>query len=309
MKSRLTLALALLVAFCLGLASFHPIAVAMEQLAANTCSTNNACIVAHNTAAGPGIAALSKSGVGVLGTTGAGSKIAPLFSAGVAGLDKADSENSAGVFGSSIGGNAMIGISKGGLGVGGATNTGDYAIEGINTAPTDGSVAIYASAPNGALIMGGEGSTGSFYIDGAGNLSLSGQVTTSGSCSVGCVKHRRLQSYGTTAATPTIEDSGESQLTGGSAYVRIDPAFGNAIDFSQRYFVLITPEGDAHNLFVEHRGPGGFTVRESAGGRSSIPFAYRIVAHPYGAHGARLPFVQMPVHKDRFYGRILNTVP
>ena len=171
----------------------------------------------------------------------------------------------------------MIGISKRGLGVGGVTKSGDFAIEGIDTATGDRSDTIYASAPNGALLIGGEGATGSFYIDGAGNLSLTGLVTTSGSCSVGCVKHRRLQSYGTTAATPTIEDAGESQLAGGSAYVRIDPAFGNAIDFSQSYVVLITPEGDTHNLFVEHRGPGGFTVRESAGGRSSITNSGKII--------------------------------
>ena len=299
MKPRLTLALALLVAFSLGLASFHPIAVAMEQLSATTCSTTNACIVAHNTADGPGIDAFSKNGTGVLGTTGVRSSIASNLSAGVTGIDRATSQNTVGVLGESIGGNGTIGISKRGLGVGGATESGDFAIEGIDNATTDGSDTIYASAPNGALLIGGDGATGSFYIDGAGNLSLTGLVTTSGSCSVGCVKHRRLQSYGTTAATPTIEDAGESQLAGGSAYVRIDPAFGNAIDFSQRYLVLITPEGDAHNLFVEHRGPGGFTVRESAGGRSSIPFAYRIVAHPYGVREARLPFVQMPAHQAR----------
>jgi hypothetical protein len=297
MKTRLTLALALLVAFSLGLASFHPIAVAMEQLSATTCSTATACIVAHNTTEGPGIDAFSKGGIGILGTSGVKSSLERLLPAGVAGINRATSQDTAGVLGESIAGYGTIGFSKRGLGVIGVTDSGDFAIEGIDDATGDSSDTIYASAPNGALLVAGEGATGSFYFDGAGNLSLSGLVTTSGSCNVGCAKHRRLQSYGTTAATPTIEDAGESQLAGGSAYVRIDPAFGNAIDFSQRYLVLITPEGDAHNLFVEHRGPGGFTVRESAGGRSSIPFAYRIVAHPYGVREARLPFVQMPTHQ------------
>jgi hypothetical protein len=297
MKTRLTLALALLVAFALGLASFHPIAVAMEQLSTTTCSTVTACIVAHNTTEGLGIDAFSKGGIGILGTSGVKSNLGHLLPAGVAGIAKANSPNTAGVLGESIAGYGTVGFSKRGLGVIGVTGSGDFAIEGLDDATGDSSDTIYASAPNGALLMGGEGATGSFYIDGAGNLSLTGQVTTSGSCSVGCAKRRRLQSYGTTAATPTIEDAGESQLAGGSAFVRIDPAFANAIDFSQRYLVLITPEGDAHNLFVANRGPGGFTVRESAGGRSSIPFAYRIVAHPYGVREARLPFVQMPTHQ------------
>ena len=134
MKSRLTLALTLLIAFSLGLASFHPIAVAMEQLSATTCSTTNACIVAHNTADGPGIGAFSKQGIGVLGTTGVRSNIAPFLGAGVAGIDRATSQNTVGVLGESIGGNGMIGISKRGLGVGGLTNSGDFAIEGIDTA-------------------------------------------------------------------------------------------------------------------------------------------------------------------------------
>ena len=175
MKPRLTLALALLVAFSLGLASFHPIAAAMEKLSATTCSTVNACIVAHNTTDGPGIDAFSKNGIGLLGTTGVRSNIAPLGAAGVAGIDRATSQDTVGVLGMSNGGNGTIGISKRGLGVGGATISGEFAIEGIDDATGDQSDAIYASAPNGALLIGGDGSTGSFYIDGAGNLSLTGQ--------------------------------------------------------------------------------------------------------------------------------------
>ena len=97
MKPRLTLALALLVAFSLGLASFHPIAVAMEQLSATTCSTTNACIVAHNTADGPGIEAFSKNGTGVLGTTGVRSSIASNLGAGVTGIDRAHTKHGRGV--------------------------------------------------------------------------------------------------------------------------------------------------------------------------------------------------------------------
>ena len=57
--------------------------------------------------------------------------------------------------------------------------------------------------------------------------------------------------------------------------------------------MLITPEGDTRGLFVAARTPGAFSVRETMGGRSSIAFGYRIVAHPFGVNEPRLPMVQM----------------
>jgi hypothetical protein len=101
-----------------------------------------------------------------------------------------------------------------------------------------------------------------------------------------------VRSYGTSSATPTLEDAGESQLVAGSAYVRLDAQLAGAIDPREGYFVLITPEGDTNGLYVSQRSATGFLVRESRGGRSSAPFAYRIVAHPYGVHEARLPLVE-----------------
>jgi hypothetical protein len=107
------------------------------------------------------------------------------------------------------------------------------------------------------------------------------------------VRTTRVRSYGATVAAPTLEDTGEARLIAGSATVRLDPAFANAIDPRQGYVVLITPEGDTRGLFFASRTPGAFHVRETLGGRSSIAFGYRIVAHPFGVNEPRLPMVQM----------------
>jgi hypothetical protein len=40
--------------------------------------------------------------------------------------------------------------------------------------------------------------------------------------------------------------------------------------------------------------PGGFIVRELQGGRSDVPFEYRIVAKRFGVAAARLPMIAVP---------------
>ena len=51
----------------------------------------------------------------------------------------------------------------------------------------------------------------------------------------------------------------------------------------------MTPNGDTNGLYVAMRTPTGFVVRETRGGRSTLSFDYRIVAHQYGGTGLRLP--------------------
>jgi hypothetical protein len=61
--------------------------------------------------------------------------------------------------------------------------------------------------------------------------------------------------------------------------------------------VFLSPEGESKGLYVTGKTSEGFTVMEVAGGRSTIPFGYRITAKPYGGTAARLPMVsasQMP---------------
>lgn len=84
--------------------------------------------------------------------------------------------------------------------------------------------------------------------------------------------------YGTASRRSRLEDDGEAQLQSGQAYVALDRDFASTIDLRTPYVVFITPEGD-RSIYVSARTPQGFFVREVGGGRSSVPFAYRIVAN------------------------------
>ena len=89
-----------------------------------------------------------------------------------------------------------------------------------------------------------------------------------------------------------MEDFGEAQLSGGAAFVRLDPSFANVIDATKAYLVFITPYAETKGLYVAMRSPGGFEVREIAGGKSNAQFGYRIVAKPFGSAAQRLPIVR-----------------
>jgi hypothetical protein len=134
----------------------------------------------------------------------------------------------------------------------------------------------------------------------AGSVDIVGQYLKGTTCVAGCTvatatsTGRAVTTYAPMVAQPTIEDFGEAQLINGQASVRLDPKFTNVVDQKANYLVFITPEGDASTLYVTQKSTGGFTVRESHGGRSTIAFSYRIVAKPFGSHEARLPMVELP---------------
>jgi hypothetical protein len=158
----------------------------------------------------------------------------------------------------------------------------------------DGRLGILLPA-DGNLIE--EFGSGSFTVDSAGNESLSGLITTSGFCSGGCSRTRGGRhelTYAAQSSEPTVEDYGEGQLVSGSANVRLDASFANAIDGKHGFLVFLTPEGDNRGLYVTKRTPTGFTVRESQGGTSTLGFMYRVIAKPYGVTAARLPMVNTP---------------
>jgi hypothetical protein len=237
-----------------------------------------------------GLYGYSKRGDGILGTS---TNLVGIYGA---------SNKSTGVFGTVSGGASPTGVygvdgsnSTNGAGVAGQSSVGTGII-GSTLSSSQSSTAIVAAAPNGnAFIFAGVGPSNNEVVsmDNQGNINISGQIFTNGSCYSGCARHRAaVRSYGMSAATPTLEDTGEAQLTGGTAVVRLDAAFYNATDPRLGYYVLITPEGDTRGLYVTHRTPNGFEVRENGGGRSSVPFAYRIVAHPFGANAPRLPMVE-----------------
>jgi len=98
-----------------------------------------------------------------------------------------------------------------------------------------------------------------------------------------------VEMYGSRQSVPTVEDFGEAQLVNGQAVVGLDRTFASTIDRSRSYLVFVTPEGDCNGLYVTGKSSGAFTVRELRGGRSTVAFQYRIVAHPYRDDSGRLP--------------------
>ena len=130
-----------------------------------------------------------------------------------------------------------------------------------------------------------------------GNVYARGLFYSSGSCRSGCFvgkkQLRAVNAYAVSEAEPTIEDTGEATLVDGVAHVSLDPQFANVIDSASRYVVLITPEGDCRGLFVADRRQHGFVVREIQGGRSTVGFAYRIVAKRLGVNAKRLPMIDI----------------
>ena len=146
---------------------------------------------------------------------------------------------------------------------------------------------------NGYLFNLGTATANAMSVLGNGNVTIAGLLYTQGSCHIGCLEGqkrvRAVDEYSPVETEPTIEDTGEATLFDGRADVAFDPKFANVIDSSSPYIVTITPEGDSRGLYVANRSAGGFTVRESQGGRSTIGFAYRIVAKRFGVSAARLP--------------------
>jgi len=160
---------------------------------------------------------------------------------------------------------------------------------------SNGSAAVASTGVSGAslYIATNAFNTQTLRADDSGNLIITGLIFTAGGCSLGCVRDlqqpgTRVVTYAPREASPVVEDVGEGQLTDGRAYVALDPNFASVIDQHGHYSVFITPEGDNRGLFVTGKTTRGFTVRESQGGRSTLPFSYRIVAQPYGPAQPRL---------------------
>jgi hypothetical protein len=126
-------------------------------------------------------------------------------------------------------------------------------------------------------------------IDGYGNIDTSGNINGSeGVTSKTRNPNSDEMSYGAEETEPTMEDVGSARLVNGSATVPLAADYRQTISGSQ-YLVFLTPQGDSNGLYVESKTPGGFVVRESHAGRSTLDFDYRIVAQQYGAKYGRLP--------------------
>jgi hypothetical protein len=187
--------------------------------------------------------------------------------------------NGAGVEGEASTGFGLLGVANG-------QNAG---VGGYNYTANPGASGIYGQSENGFGVYGYSESSSGYGVLSQGNVFVEGLVYTSGGCHAGCSRTRHQAAFSATTSQPTIDDMGEATLRGGVAHVTLSGDFANAIDATKPYLVLLTPEGDA-GLYVVNRTANGFDVRQIGGGRSSVGFAYRIVAKPFGVRDERLPF-------------------
>ena len=170
--------------------------------------------------------------------------------------------------------------------------------EGFSTT-TPALRALCSNASGGIAIIASFFASDLMSLDCAGNMILKGTLTASGTplaithASTGAA----VDSYMPRQSLPTMEDFGDAQLVDGQAYVRLEPRFAAVIDRNASYLVFITPEGDTNGLYVTGKSSAGFEVRENRGGRSTVDFAYRIVAKPYDAAAIRFPAARvLPQH-------------
>ncbi len=145
-------------------------------------------------------------------------------------------------------------------------------------------------------------------VDRGGNETLSGSMTANGGYNVRQQgsSGASVLAYSARTTMPQLEDVGEGRLINGGAKVAIDPQLADVIDRRTAYHVFITPEGDCNGLYVSEKTPGGFTVRELRGGRSSLAFEYRIVAKPVNDNGRRLPAAPPRPKPEAFLTRNLQ---
>jgi hypothetical protein len=240
-----------------------------------------------------GVAGASNAGTGMVATSNTGVGIIARSTSGEAVL--ATSTNGYGL--TADGGSIGVNATGGGVGVSGFSNTGYGVFAEIGFGGTRAALVARGGTADttGWTVQGVDvnGNT-TFVMDNAGNEYLNGILYTQGSCSAGCSRTRRVESYAPRESVPSMEDVGEGQLVGGKADVRLDPAFANVIDAHASYVVFVSPEGPNHGLYVTQKSASGFTVMENPGGHSTIPFGYRIVAKPYGVTASRLPMVDAP---------------
>jgi hypothetical protein len=194
-------------------------------------------------------------------------------------LSGSNTGNGAGVEGTSTAFYGILGESSGE----------NAAVGGFNTDAGTGASGVYGQSENGFGVYGFAATGTGYGLFSQGNAFVTGEIFTGGACKSGCIGQRHQASFAARTSQPTIDDVGEGTLRQGATRVELAPDFANAIDSTKPYVVLLTPEGDAA-LYVAARTATGFDVRQVGGGRSSVAFAYRIVAKPYGGRAERLPF-------------------
>lgn len=271
---------------------------------------------------------------GVVGET---TNSSPSEGSGVVGIDSGTNPNNRGVEGMTSTGTAVEGIATGDGGTGltgmGTTGEGLFVMNSGTNAPaadffpfgSAGTAMIGLSNGIGVMAIGISnagnlpainavcGNLGSpitatnpsipkdvMSLDCSGNMILSGTLTQSGTplALAHTSEGAQVTTYSAQQTMATLEDVGEAELAGGSAYVSVAPDFAAAIDQHANYLGFITPQGESQGLYVTRKTASGFEVRENGGGHATLAFDYRIVAKPYGRPSRRLPVTHIDMHTN-----------
>ena len=182
----------------------------------------------------------------------------------------------------------------GAIGYANSSNGVNYGVKGMTDSP-DG-YGVYSQGNLG--VDGTISCTGNQKIDGnqivGKNLLVKGNQTVTGTKSA-VVKRKNgegITLYAVEASENWFEDFGSAKLKDGAAVVAIDPLYSETVNTEIDYHVFLTPRGECKGLYVINQKGSSFEVRELNGGKSDIPFSYRIVAKRKGYEDVRLAKVK-----------------
>ena len=156
-----------------------------------------------------------------------------------------------------------------------------------NNSGSDPSVFAHNDGSGGGsvgLVLRAEGKLGACNMTTAGDTSCTGALKTVNATS----DETKVETYAVQSAENWFEDAATVQLVNGVARVNLEPIFGKTVNTGVEYHVFLTPDGDCKGLYVSNKSATGFEVHELGGGKSSIPFEYRIMAKRAGHEAERL---------------------
>ena len=250
-----------------------------------------------SSSSGVAIYGISTSANGVTGKTSATSYpavvgLAPSGGKGVTGLAGPTSfsySNEAGVYGESINGSGVIGVTTGSgtSAVWGYTGNAN-ALSGRNNSSSYATLILnnYSSNSGGLLFR----AVSPNYLNYGCSIWVNGDLLCNGfkSAVVSIAGGRQVALYAVEATENWFEDFGSGKLESGAATIHLDPTFLQTVNTQAHYHVFLTPMGECSGLYVARELPTSFEVRELGGGKSSVGFDYRIVARRKGSETVRL---------------------
>jgi hypothetical protein len=275
-----------------------------------SCNTGAACVEGNSTGTTTwGVYGISSTADGVHGVTAATNG-----NSGASGISTGTSGSAHGVYGRSSNGQGVYGMSSSGNGIEGhSTGSGGSGVAGVQAGTSSGSGdGLYgesADTTNLYEAIEAKADSANTYIFEGFNAKTNGLCTIDYNATLACTggavvksvqtRHvnaagQRVLAYAAESASATIDDIGTARMVGGIANVPLHADFARIVDGKSPYYVFLTPLGDTRGLYVSVKTAAGFQVRETGGGRSSLSFDYRIVAHPLDAKNDRLEIAPAP---------------